>query len=43
MCLREFLELVSHKRNPPLDEFQVLDRLRYRGLMQAANYLHSLL
>lgn len=40
-AVKAFIEMVSHKRNPPLDEFQVLDKLRERGLRQAADYLHS--
>lgn len=40
-AVKAFLEMVSHKRNPPLNELQVLDRLRERGLTQAADYLHS--
>jgi len=40
-AVRVFLEMVSNRRNPPLTELQVLERLRNRGLVQAANYLHS--
>lgn len=40
-AVKAFLEMVSHKRNPPLTELQVLDRLRARGLKQSADYLHS--
>ena len=40
-AVEAFLEMVSHKRNPPLNELQVLDKLRERGLKQAADYLHS--
>jgi predicted nucleic acid-binding protein len=40
-AVRAFLEMVSHKRNPALTELQVLERLRERGLRQAADYLHS--
>ena len=40
-AVQAFLEMVQHKRNPPLTELEVLDRLRLRGLKQAADYLHS--
>ncbi|MBS1615548.1 MAG: PIN domain-containing protein [Bacteroidetes bacterium] len=36
-----FREMVLNKRNPPLDEYEVLDRLRAAGLEDTANYLHS--
>lgn len=42
-AVKAFFEMVSHKRNPPLTELQMLDRLRERGLVQAANYLHALI
>jgi hypothetical protein len=38
-----FRSLVRNRRNPELDEFQVLDLLRRNGLTDTANYLHSLL
>jgi len=38
-----FNKLVSHKRNPPLTEYEVLDRYRSLDLKDTANYLHSLL
>lgn len=41
IAVKAFLDMVSHKRNPPLNELQVLDRLRRVGLRQAADYLHS--
>ena len=40
-AVKAFMEMVSHKRNPPLNELQVLDKLRLLGLRQAADYLHS--
>ena len=40
-AVKAFLEMVQHKRNPPLTELQVLDKLRQKGLTQAADYLHS--
>lgn len=36
-----FQEMVFHRRNPDLDEFQVLDILRKRGLKETADFLHS--
>ena len=42
-AIRSFLKLVSHKRNPPLTEFDVLNRYRKLGLTDTANYLHALL
>ena len=42
-ALKSFLKLVNHKRNPPITEFQVLDRYRNIGLTNTANYLHSLI
>jgi len=38
-----FKELVFHRRNPDMDEYQVLDELRKNRLVDSANYLHSLL
>jgi len=42
-ALDAFRSLVRNRRNPELDEFQVLDLLRRNGLTDTANYLHSLL
>ena len=36
-----FRELVVNRRNPNLDEFELLDILRKLGLIDTANYLHS--
>jgi predicted nucleic acid-binding protein len=36
-----FRKLVLYKRNPDLDEYQVLDNLRRNGLIKSADYLHS--
>lgn len=36
-------EMVLYKRNPELDEYQVLDQLRKANLKDTANYLHALL
>ncbi len=38
-----FKEMVLNKKNPELDEFEVLDVLRANGLSDTANYLHALL
>jgi predicted nucleic acid-binding protein len=38
-----FKEMVLYKKNPPMDEFEVLDKLRNNGLNDTANYLHALL
>jgi predicted nucleic acid-binding protein len=43
LAIQAFEELVLHRRNPNLDEFEVLDRLRNSNLTKTANYLHSLL
>ena len=43
MALKAFRELVINRRNPEMDEFQVLDTMRKHGLIDTANYLHSLL
>jgi predicted nucleic acid-binding protein len=42
-AIEAFRMLVSHKRNPDLDEFEVLERYRKIGLEDSANYLHALL
>lgn len=38
---RAFREMVLNRRNPDLDEYEVLDILRKRGLEDTANFLHS--
>lgn len=38
---KAFKELVLNRTNPDFDEFEVLDILRNRGLVDTANYLHS--
>lgn len=38
-----FLNMVAQRTNPSLDEYQVLEILRNRGLVNSANYLHSLI
>lgn len=42
-ALLAFKKLVLNRRNPDLDEFQVLDNLRNNGLVDSANFLHALL
>ena len=43
VALAAFKEMVFHRRNPEKDEFEVLDELRSNGLVDTANYLHSLI
>lgn len=40
-AISAFRELVVNRRNPNLDEFDLLDILRKQGLTETANYLHS--
>lgn len=42
-AVKAFRELVLNRRNPDMDEFQVLDAMRNNGLTDTANYLHALL
>lgn len=42
-AVEAFNEMVANRTNPPLDQYQVLDILRARGLTNAANFLHSLI
>jgi len=42
-AIEAFRKLVMNRRNPDLDEYQVLDALRKNGLTETANYLHALL
>jgi hypothetical protein len=41
VATKAFRLMVSHRKNPDLDEYQLLDRLRNNGLEKSANYLHS--
>nr|NQU93911.1 PIN domain-containing protein [Bacteroidota bacterium] len=41
--LEAFKDLVLNKKNPPLDEYEVLDIFRRNGLIDTANYLHTLI
>jgi predicted nucleic acid-binding protein len=38
-----FKEMVLNKKNPPLNEFDVLNQLRKIGLNDTANYLHAII
>lgn len=38
-----FRKLVLNRTNPDLDEYEVLDVFRKNGLVESANYLHSLI
>lgn len=38
-----FKEMVLNKKNPKMDEFEVLNQLRNAGLKDTANYLHAFL
>ena len=42
-AMQAFKDLVLNRTNPDLDEFQILDRFRKIGLVDSANYIHSLL
>ena len=42
-AIHSFRKLVMNRRNPDLDEFEVLASLRRNGLNDTANYLHALL
>lgn len=43
LAVKAFITLVQNKRNPDLDQYEVLDRYRKIGLVDSANYLHSLI
>jgi len=42
-AIQAFKKMVLNRRNPDLDEYEILDNLRKNGLKQTADYLHSLL
>jgi len=42
-AIEAFKEMVLNKKNPDLDEYEVLKQLRKNGLTDTAAYLHSLL
>jgi hypothetical protein len=41
--IKAFRDLVMSKKNPPLDDFQVLDILRKNELKNTADYIHALI
>mgnify|MGYP006183435707 CR=1 FL=1 len=43
IAVKAFRNLVLNRRNPDLDEYEVLERLRKNGLNDSADYLHALL
>ncbi|GAB3427399.1 hypothetical protein [Niabella aquatica] len=42
-AVKAYRELALNRKNPPLDEYEILDRLRKANLTDTANYLHALL
>lgn len=42
-AIKAFREMVLNKKNPEMDEYEILDCLRKNGLNDTANYLHALL
>ncbi len=42
-AVKAFKKLVLNRRNPDLDEYEVLDVMRKNGLKESADYLHSLI
>lgn len=42
-AVEAFREMVLNRKNPAMDEYQVLESLRKIGLKDTANYLHALL
>jgi len=42
-AIKAFREMVLNRKNPAMDEYQVLESLRRNGLIDTANYLHALL
>ncbi len=43
LSVQAFKKLVLNKKNPPFDEYDVLDIFRNNGLIDTANYLHALI
>jgi len=41
--IKAFRDLVMNKRNPPLDDYQILDIFRKNGLINTADYIHALI
>ena len=42
-AIKAFREMVLNKKNPELNEYEVLTQLRKVGLNNTANFLHALL
>lgn len=43
IAIKAFKEMVLNRKNPNMDEFEVLESLRRVGLFDTANYIHVLL
>ncbi len=43
LSILAFRKLVLNKKNPPYDEYDVLEIFRNNGLKRTADYLHSLI
>jgi len=43
LSIQAFRKLVLNKKNPPYDEYDILEIFRNNGLIQTANYIHSLI
>lgn len=43
IAIKAFKEMVLNRKNPNMDEFEVLESLRKVGLIDTANYIHALL
>jgi len=43
ISVQAFKKMVLGKKNPPHNEYEVLDILRNNGLIDTANYLHALI
>lgn len=43
LSVKAFKRLVLNKRNPPYDDYEVLDIFRNNGLKDTADYLHALI
>lgn len=43
IAIKAFKEMVLNRKNPNMDEFEVLESFRKVGLLDTANYIHALL
>lgn len=43
LSVQAFRKLVMNKKNPPYDEYEVLEIFRNNGLKDTADYIHSLI